>query len=135
VINTGYSGGLYLISEWIMRLFIVNVLWLLFNIPILFLIVNLFFVQNIEEFVMLSIPVIILLPVLFFPATAAMFATVRCWIVEVDDFSLLKTYWKFYKSNYKISLLAGVFFAILLVIWSVDVYYFSNKNTLFFLHL
>ncbi|ADU28771.1 YesL family protein [Evansella cellulosilytica] len=124
----GFVGGVYALFEWIMRFSVINLLWLLFNLPILFFIVNLIFAQTIADFILLLIPIIILIPILFFPATTAMFASARSWIVDSEDLPLIRTYWRFYKSNYKKSCLGGIMLTILWVICVVDVYYFAQYN-------
>ena len=78
-------GGLYAISEWIMKFSLINLLWILFNIPIVFLLLNLLFIEQIEELPLILIPLILLMPILFFPATTAMFAMVRGWIIKDED--------------------------------------------------
>lgn len=124
----GFMGGLYGVSEWIMRFTIVNLLWVVFNFPIAFLFVNVFVTDQPVEWFILLIPIVILVPFLFFPATAAMFASARDWILEKEGHSLVKSYWHYYKENYKKSLLAGMLFTSLWVIWLVDYYYLSQTN-------
>ena len=46
--NAGFMGGLYAISEWIMKFSMINLFWILFNIPIVFLLLNLLFIEQIE---------------------------------------------------------------------------------------
>ena len=70
------------------------------------------------------------MPLLFFPATTAMFASVRQWVMQGTISPLLKSYWGYYKENYKKSFLGGL---ILTAAWAVliaDYYYFVNKSTL-----
>lgn len=125
----GFTGGLYTVSEWIMRFFVVNILWVIFNIPFLFILFNMFFVGQIEGLFFLIIILAILAPILLFPATSAVFASVREWIMKKNEHGgLTKTFWTFYKENYKRSLLAGIIFTVMWVVWAFDVYFFSNIN-------
>ena len=127
--ESGFMGGLYAISEWIMKFSVVNLLWIIFNLPIVFLIVNLFFMERIEELLFLMIPILILMPFIFFPATTAMFAMVRGWIVKDEGTDrFIKRFWRYYKENYKRSLISGLILTSAWVVWAADVYYFSDKN-------
>ncbi|MBM7570814.1 YesL family protein [Aquibacillus albus] len=126
----GVMGGFYKISEWIMRFTVVNLCWVFFNLPIVFFIVNMLLANQLEDLIILSIPIILLAPFLFFPATAAMFASVRDWVLEKESSSLIKSYWKYYKENYKKSLLGGL---LLTMIWSIlviDFYYLKDINVI-----
>ncbi|WP_416148953.1 YesL family protein [Salipaludibacillus sp. HK11] len=126
--NTGFLGGLYALTEWIMRLSLINLLWILFNIPVLFLALNILFVQQMQDLIIIIVPITMLIPILFFPATTAMFASARSWLIEVDDLPIIRTYWKFYKTNYKKSLLGGLIFTAIWGIWAVDIYYLSDVH-------
>lgn len=129
--ESGFLGGLYAISEWIMKFSVVNLLWIIFNLPIVFLLLNALFVQRIEALLFLMIPIIILLPLLFFPATTAMFAMVRDWIIKDEEgHQIFKSYWRYYKENYKRSVCNGFVLTAAWVILVADVYYFFDKNTM-----
>ncbi len=122
-------GGLYAISEWIMKFSLINLFWILFNMPIVYLLLNLLFIEQKEALPFLLIPIILLMPILFFPATTAMFGMVRGWISKDEGSShLLKSYWGYYKENYKRSALIGLILTIAWMIWAADVYYFFNDN-------
>jgi uncharacterized membrane protein YesL len=123
-------GGIYSLSEWIMRFSLTNLIWVFLNLPIAFLLFNILFMGN-REFLFFSvIPLIILLPFLFFPATAAMFSSVREWVIK-DEKTSIRQYWKQYKENYKISFLGGLVLTALWTVWAADYYYFSQKNPVF----
>jgi len=125
----GFMGGLYAISEWIMKFSMINLFWILFNIPIVFLLLNLLFIEQKEALPFLLIPIILLMPILFFPATIPMFGMVRGWISKDEGSShLFKSYWGYYKENYKRSALIGLILTLAWMIWAADVYYFFNDN-------
>src|SRR5690625_5179289 len=127
----GFAGGLYAISEWIMRFSVVNVLWVIFNIPFLFILFNILLVEQIEGLFSLLVLLAILAPIVLFPATTAVFGSVRQWIMKNEGQSgLIKSFWNYYKENYKRSFLAGAIFSLIWVIWAVEVYYFMQTNTL-----
>ena len=132
--ESGFMGGLYVITEWIMKFSVVNLLWIIFNLPIVFLLLNLLFVQRIEELLFLMIPIIILIPLLFFPATTAMFAMVRGWIVKDEESThLIRLFWGYYKENYKRSVVSGLLLTVAWVVWAADIYYFFDENIIMLL--
>jgi uncharacterized membrane protein YesL len=120
-------GGLYRLCEWIMRFSVINLLWIVFNIPIAFIVVNILFVKQTGIIVFLLIPLLILLPLLFFPATTAMFASARNLVMKEEGVSI-RQYWRYYKENYTRSLLGGLVLTVVWTIWAVDYYYFSKEN-------
>ncbi|WP_100407315.1 YesL family protein [Bacillus solitudinis] len=92
----GLMGGFYKISEWIMRLAYINILWILFS----------------------------LLGLILFgvwPATAAMFAIVRKWIMGEHDIPVFKTFWGYYKSDFIRINLLGLSLAIIGYILYIDI--------------
>jgi uncharacterized membrane protein YesL len=120
-------GGLYRLCEWIMRFSVINLLWIVFNIPIAFIVVNILFVKQTGIIVFLLIPLLILLPLLFFPATTAMFASARNLVMKEEGVSI-RQYWRYFKENYTRSLLGGLVLTVVWTIWAVDYYYFSKEN-------
>ncbi|MFK9094403.1 YesL family protein [Bacillus salipaludis] len=79
----GFTRGFYSISEWVMRFMYVNILWILFT----FLGLVVFG---------------------FFPATTAMFAVVRKWVVKEYDIPVFNTFWQTYKSEFFRSSIIGL---------------------------
>lgn len=128
--SSDLMGGLYRICEWIMRFTVINLLWFLFNIPIVFILLTIIFVEQKVVLVVLLLPLIILLPVLFFPATTAMFASARDWVIQEESTSI-RQYWRYYKENYKKSLRGGLVLTAIWTFWAVDFYYFSKENIIF----
>ncbi|MGF6950945.1 putative membrane protein YesL [Neobacillus sp. B4I6] len=70
----GFMKGIHRVSEWGMRLMYVNVIWIVFTF-------------------------LGLIVLGFFPATAAMFAVVRKWVMK-QDIHVFKTFWTVYKSEF-----------------------------------
>lgn len=127
--QTGVMGGLYLLAEWVMKFSVTNLLWIVFNLPIAFIVLNLLFVEQIEQLIILMLPLLLLLPLLFFPATTAVFGVVRGWIMkDADGDRLFKTFWCYYKENYKRSVANGFLLTVVWAIMMADIYYFSNEN-------
>lgn len=127
--NGGFIGLLYALSEWIMRFSIINLLWVIFNIPILYIVVTSLFIEQIEVLLLFIILLAILSPILLFPATTALFASVRDWIMKNEGYGeLIRSFCHYYKENYKKSLLGGTIFTGIWVVWGGDLYYFMNQN-------
>lgn len=121
-------GMFYKASEWIMRLMILNILWIIFNLPIIYITINLIVVEGVNEFIFGVITLILLSPFLLFPATFAMFAVARKWVMKEVDVPILRCFWNYYKQYYITSMLRGL---ILIVIWfvlSLDYYFIVYKN-------
>jgi len=96
----GVMGGIYRITEWIMRLSVINILWILCGLPFFYF----FFVSflallngSIAEESMLSfvqttcLTLGVIAPFTLFPSTAAMFAVARKWVTGEADVALFKT--------------------------------------------
>jgi len=121
-------GGLYTVSEWVMRFAVINVLWLLFNLPVVFFAGNLLVAEGQAERIIFAILTAVVAPFVFFPATAAMFASARDWIIENEGTSLFLSYVNYYKQNYRKSLLGGILFTGLWVILIVDFFYLKDTS-------
>ncbi|MBM7570361.1 YesL family protein [Aquibacillus albus] len=85
---TGVMGGFYRISEWIMRLAYVNILWITFTLMGLILFG-------------------------FSPATVALFSVTRKWIQGSTDIPVFKTFWKTYKQEFIKSNILGLILAVI----------------------
>jgi uncharacterized membrane protein YesL len=122
------TGGFYQISEWMMRFTVINLLWLFCNLPIVFILMGMIAAGKQGEAVSLLALLILVAPFLFFPATAAMFASVRDWTVKEENVPLLKSYWTYYKENYQTSMIGGIILTAVWGVWGADYYYFSKEN-------
>lgn len=126
--SSSIISGMYQVCEWIMRFSVVNMLWIFFNLPIVLIVRSMFIAEQTEDVLILSLPLSILVPLLFFPATAAMFASVRGWVIKQDKESLIKRFWNDYKENYKKSVRSGVCLTAIWGVWVADYYYLSEGN-------
>ncbi|MDQ0297953.1 putative membrane protein YesL [Salibacterium salarium] len=126
--SIGFMGGFYAISEWVMRFSITNLLWVLFNLPIGLLLLSLLYLEDSAGVIYLVVPIVVLLPVLFFPATTALFAKAREWVREEVDTRHPRFFFSYYKENYKTSFLAGLVFVALWIVLIADIYYFSSRH-------
>ncbi|CAM3796628.1 DUF624 domain-containing protein [Cohnella lubricantis] len=128
----GMMGGFYKISEWIMRLAVTNVLWVLLSCPV-WLVVFMYLSSNTATeaeatglLVSSSIVLAIVSPFTLFPATSAMFSVVRKWVMGETDVPLFRTYFRNYKQNYVQAMLGGIVYSVLFAILVVDMQMYSK---------
>jgi uncharacterized membrane protein YesL len=107
---TGWAGRLYSISEWIMRLAYVNLLWIFFTLAGLILFG-------------------------FVPATVGMFTVVRKWIMGEEDIPVFKTFWQAYRSEFINANLLGLYLVMIGFIIYFDLRFFQAQNGILFLVL
>ncbi|CAN7647987.1 DUF624 domain-containing protein [Paenibacillus sp. LjRoot153] len=125
----GVMGGLYRISEWIMRLSVINLLWMLCSIPVFFFLF-MGLVSQTPDALKATLPILaILAPFTLFPATTAMFAVARKWVTGEEDVPLLKTFFRGYKENYLQSMLGGIFFVLIFVIIAVNYFFYLKQGS------
>lgn len=91
-------SNIYNILDWITRLAYINLLWIIFTLA---------------GGVVLGI----------YPATIALFASVRDWLRGKSDLPVFKTFWSYYKQDFIKSNLMGLFLNILFVFILIDIYY------------
>lgn len=101
----GFVQVYYRVSEWIMRLAYVNMLWVIFTL--------------------LGLGVLGIMP-----ATAGMFSVIRKWVLQKDDIKVFPTFWKTYKKEFfKTNLLGIVFFSIG-YIFSIELHILRSSDQL-----
>ena len=127
--QSGFMGGMYAVSEWIAKFSLTNLAWFAMNLPLVLLVLSLLDAADAGEALVLIVPLVVLAPFLFFPATTALFAKAREW-VRKDYVVRNKSYLLYYKENYLQSMLGGFVFTLLWVIVALDIYYFSLNNTM-----
>ncbi|MBD8071042.1 YesL family protein [Bacillus sp. PS06] len=105
--TSGLMGGFYKITLIISRLAYVNLLWTIFTLAGL---------------------------VVFglFPATTAMFAVTRKWVMGEDDIPVFKTFWQSYKSEFLKSNLIGLILIVIGFILFIDIRFFQSPDIGFF---
>ena len=82
---------IYKISNWIMKLVAGNILSLLFSLPITVIIFASFFTNSVDVIISYTLPLILSIPVFLFPATAALFALARSWILKKEEDGIIKS--------------------------------------------
>lgn len=98
----GLFVGVYRIGEWIVRLAYINMLWIICT------------VIGLGVFG-------------FFPATAASFAIFRKWFMkDNEEFPISKTYWNYFKDNFKSANILGFSLALLGIFLYFDLKFFQT---------
>ena len=116
----GMMGGFYKISEWIMRLSVTNILWIICSIPFVFVLFPIFFADTTDQVTSNLIFSAIIAPFTLFPATAALFGVARKWVMGEVDAPLLRTFFKNYKESYLQAMIGGILYAVLFTVLIVD---------------
>jgi len=122
----GLMGGFYKISEWIMRLSVTNVLWIICSSPFIYLLVSALLMEKQDQILGGLTIALISAPFFLFPATSAMFTLARKWVMGEVDVPLFKTFFRGYKENFKQSLIGGLIYALLFIIMIVDFRVYLN---------
>lgn len=124
----GLMGGFYRISEWIMRLSVTNVLWVICSIPCLYtLMLAVFFTSDANVQLQMLYFSLALSPFTLFPATAALFTVARKWVMGEGDVPMFKTFFRGYKENYLQSMIGGLLYAAMFTIIVVDFKVYWNQ--------
>lgn len=123
----GIMGGFYRISEWIMRLSVINVLWIVCGIPFFFLGLGLLQSQTPEQVFSNFVLMAAIAPFTVFPSTAAMFSVARKWLTGEEDAPLFKTFFKSYKQNYLQSMLGGLVYIVLAVVLYTNFRFYGGQ--------
>lgn len=126
-----FYSPLYATAEWIVRFAIANLLWIILNIPIIFIIINIFYSAEIQRNLLWLIVGFIILPFTFYPTTQVLFSLARDWVLKKEGSNVFKLCWYHYKNSYKKSLFGGVLLSGLWLIWLVDFIYFSQSHLTF----
>jgi len=124
----GLMGGFYRISEWIMRLSVTNLLWIITAFPVFFWVLYLRAAETVEMVESLLFLMVVLSPFFLFPSTSAMFALARKWVTGDADAPLLKTFFRSYKENYLQSMIGGIFFVLLLTVLIFNYRFYAGQE-------
>lgn len=120
------TGKAYIAVEWFARLALLNILWVIFNIPFLMAVINVFMSRTKTELIIAVILLAIFIPLVLFPATMALFVTVRSLVIQQSPLKLIRGFWRGFKEGYGRSFLGGIVFGTLWIILIVDLIYFNQ---------
>ncbi|MDQ0229386.1 YesL family protein [Metabacillus malikii] len=126
--STSIFEGIFKLLEWLTRIVLTNFIWLIFNLPISFLLLTIAITDDIPFIVMNLIIIAILSPFFLFPATSAVFGIVRKWVMGEGDIKIIKHFWTVYRQNYLKSLIGGFILVPLWFIGILDVYFLYHHN-------
>src|SRR5690625_2002165 len=122
------GSAIYTIADWLVRLSTINLLWFIFNLPIAFILFNMFFVPIEIGILYYLLSLVIFLPLLFYPSTIALFVIVRDWVWEKEEEPAIRHFFQSLKEVYKASIVPGIIFTTSWLIWALDIYYFYKTN-------
>lgn len=122
----GLMGGLYRISEWIMRFSMTNLLWIIFAAPFFYFALLLLMSESVDQAYMTLVIMGVISPFVWFPSTAAMFTVARKWVLGDVDVPLFKTFIRGYKENYKQSMFGGIIYTLLIILMIVNYRFYLN---------
>ena len=111
------------ICEWIMRFSVANFMWVVSISPLVLMVVFAVMADQQAVWVVTFAAAVTAGPFLFFPATAALFASVRDFIIKEADIHPVKDYFRHFRNNYRQAMLAGFILTALWAVWAVDYYY------------
>ncbi|WP_226667917.1 YesL family protein [Metabacillus litoralis] len=126
--NFSVFEGINRVLEWFARFAVLNLLWVAFNLPISVLVISLALTNQVAVIVTTWFIIALLAPFFFFPATTAMYAVARKWILGERDLSIIRTFWGYYRENYKRSIASGALLVPIWIICVLDIYYFFQLN-------
>lgn len=112
---------LYELSRLLLNFFLFNVIWFMLTIPIWIIGIQLMLTEDLENLYILIPLLTLLLPLVFFPPTQALFATMREILVK-DDWVHVKVFFTFYKASIKNSLITGIIFTGMTILLSYLIY-------------
>lgn len=124
----GIMGGLYRVAEWIMRLSMTNLLWIICASPFILFASGLLFVENTNSFYSVMFVLAVTAPFILFPATSAMWGMARKWVIGPEDAPILRTFFAGYKENYKQSMVGGIFYSLIFFILSVNLRFYAAQD-------
>lgn len=104
----GFVNGYYNLCVWITRLAYVNVLWVMFSL-------------------------LGLIVFGFMPATSAMFAVIRKWIMGENDIAIFNTFWKAYRKEFFKSNLLGYILLVVGYVLSIEFQILRAQDSLIYL--
>lgn len=127
--TVGLLQQLNTVTEWITKIFTANILWLFFNLPIVYLTFNLFAIKDPAGLIVNGLTIAFFAPFILFPATTALFGIIRKWVTADSQVPLIRSYWRFYKENYIRSMIGGLLIVPLWFILVIDYFSFAKTSS------
>lgn len=124
----GITGVFYAMSEWVMRLSAINLMWFILSLPFIILLFTVDMSSG-GGIVFFGAAAWVFLSFLVFPATAAVFSMVRAWIVEHDFSSVFRKYVFHLKTDYKENAITGAVFALVWLVWYYSYFFLHAQDS------
>lgn len=121
---------LHALSDTFIKMVAANTLWSAVNFPIIFLAINLLYAEDISSFYILVPLILLLLPILYFPATVALYGVMRDLVLDRPDNRTVCNFFRYLRQNYFHSFLFGAADTGLLFLTAVLMVYFSEVNVI-----
>lgn len=94
------------------RLITTNILWFVYTIPFFIFIYLIFIGNDFSDNILYWASAAVFVPTLFFPATTAMYAVLRKFVMG-EEVPIAQSFRKYYQENYLTSLIGGIIITIL----------------------
>ncbi len=124
-------NGFHNFFDWTAKFAVLNVMWLIVSIPVLLLGAMVLTGSASGLEIELFAASALLLPLFFFPATAALFSSVRDMVMEKEPRSMARQFIVHLAKGYRQSVSGGIILTLIWLVWAVDYYYFYGVNVLF----
>lgn len=128
--QSSFMTGMGKIAEFIRRFVGTNLLWFIFNLPIVSVSLLLLTTNDFAQINGILVIILTLSPFIFFPATTAMFGVLRKFIMR-EDIPIIRHFLTHYKENYVRSMTGGI---CVILLWLILGYYYmmlSHVNSIF----
>ncbi|MBP3039023.1 DUF624 domain-containing protein [Bacillaceae bacterium Marseille-Q3522] len=116
--------------QWVFIVMKLTGIWWLFNFPYVILGLLLMRAPTVANVNTIFIVCIVLFPIIIVPATVATLAITRRYGRDDDNFSFVKVFWKYYKTEYVRSLTLGCLNIIVLILFYIALRYYSGQSSL-----
>lgn len=116
--------------KWLFVLLKLTGIWWIFNLPNIFLGVNLLAARDVEAVNTIVITGICLLPFTAVPSTVAALAIARRYLKGDEEFAFLQSFWGYFKREYVKSMVLGLINAALLIVFYMAQRYYAGLSTL-----
>ncbi|MFC6463528.1 hypothetical protein ACFP65_00725 [Marinilactibacillus sp. GCM10026970] len=122
---------LYELSDKLTTLFLFNLFWIMLNIPVILLTIQLLVVTQVGSYYVLGPLQVLTLPIFFYPSTQALFCVVRDLILDRGSLTL-KSFWAYFVTNYKESFMTGIMLTGALVGVGAGLFYSWSRSFVMF---
>lgn len=128
--RSNFISGLFLVSEVITNFFTLNILWVIYNAPlIMFVYLNHMHLTT-NDITILLVGIFILFYAFSLPSTVSIIRLNREWLLEKEVDKLTKKFFVYILDYYKNSTKYGMLLTVVLLGWISNTLYFFNTNVI-----